>query len=54
MAKKKDEQKPMVFTTGCNLSDGERFEAGENVPADISDKDKTALIQMNAIAEVGE
>jgi hypothetical protein len=54
MAKKKDEQKPMVFVTGCNLSDGERFEAGEKVPANISDADKAALIEMNAIAEVGE
>jgi hypothetical protein len=54
MAKKKDEQKPMVFVTGCNLSDGERFEAGETVPADIPESDKAALIEMNAIAEVGE
>ncbi len=54
MAKKKDESKAFVFTTGCNLSDGERFEAGENVPADISDKDKAALIRMNAIAEVAD
>ena len=58
MARKKqtdqtDDTALMVFVVGCNLPDGERFEAGDCVPEDIAPEVKAALISMKAIAEVG-
>jgi hypothetical protein len=42
------------FTRGCDLSDGRRFEIGDEVPADIKQKDLKALVEMDAVRVSGE
>lgn len=54
MAKKKQEQAKYKFTVGGNLADGRRFEAGEDVPEGLSDKEMAALEELGAIEKVGE
>lgn len=49
--KKKKAAKELVFTVGVNLADGSRFEAGDDVPSDLSAKEIEALREMNAVAE---
>jgi hypothetical protein len=39
----KPKKKVMRFTVGGNLTDGSRFEAGEEVPANLTAKEKKAL-----------
>lgn len=41
-------KKRKVFTTGVNLSDERRFEAGDAVPDDISKADREALKEVIA------
>lgn len=52
MAKKQKPTEKYLFTVGGNLSDGSRFEAGEDVPATVSESDLAALIAMGAVETV--
>lgn len=45
-------KKNYKFKVGADLSDGRRFEAGDDVPADIKKLDLDALLEMDAIEEV--
>lgn len=47
MAKKDSGE--LVFLTGCDLSDGRRFEKGDKVPADVKKEDLAALKEMKAV-----
>lgn len=52
MAKKEAKQTAkLVFTTGVNLADERRFEKGDIVPVDVSEKELETLREMNAVAE---
>lgn len=52
MAKKESKQTTtLVFTTGVNLADERRFEKGDTVPADLSEKELAALKELDAVAE---
>lgn len=48
MAKTKQK---LIFTCGGNLADGTRFEKGDVVPADVSEKELKVLREMGAIGE---
>lgn len=39
----------LTFKTGVNLADGTRYEAGDAVPADITEKELKALYELDAI-----
>ena len=57
MAKKKKEENERgayVFTTGVDLSDGRRFEAGAPVPDDIGWDDWDAVCELKAVEAVTE
>lgn len=43
--------KELIFTCGGNLADGTRFEEGDVVPADVSEKELKVLREMGAIGE---
>ena len=47
----KTKQKELIFTVGVNLADGRRFEKGEQVPADVSEKELKVLRELGAIGE---
>jgi hypothetical protein len=50
MAKKSDVE--YIYTTGGNLANGSRFEAGDSVKAsELSKEDLEALLEMGALAE---
>jgi hypothetical protein len=44
-------EKKLRFKTGVNLSDDRRFEAGDEVPNDISATEMKALEALDAIEE---
>lgn len=43
-----------VFAVGGNLADGTRFEAGDPVPATLTDKERKTLEKMDAITAEGK
>lgn len=52
MAKKQKQTEKYLFTVGGNLSDGSRFEAGEEVSSTITADDFIALTETGAIKTV--
>lgn len=52
-AKQKARHKKYIAKVGGNLADGSRFEAGD-VLTDLTDKERAALIEMEAIEELGD